>query len=46
MTAVDGANDKWGGHVVRRPDGSPVAAFGAGRGDPFEVEAAVWEDAD
>lgn len=32
--------------VVCRPDGSPVAAFGAGEADPFEVEAAVWEDAD
>ena len=32
--------------TVRRPDGSPVATFGAGMADPFEVEAAVWEDAD
>lgn len=32
--------------VVRRPDGSPVAAFGVGGAEPFEVEAAVWEDAD
>jgi hypothetical protein len=32
--------------VVRRPDGSAVAAFGAWGADPFEVEAAVWEDAD
>ena len=32
--------------VVRRPDGSPVAAFGDGGADPFEVEAAVRADAD
>jgi hypothetical protein len=29
--------------IVRRPDGSFVAAFNAG-GDLFEVEQAVWED--
>jgi hypothetical protein len=32
--------------VLRRPDGSVVAAFGATDADLFEVEAAVWEDAD
>ena len=32
--------------AVRRPDGSTVATFAAGEADPFEVEAAVWEDAD
>jgi hypothetical protein len=32
--------------VVRRPDGSLVAAFSVREPDPFEVEAAVWEDAD
>jgi hypothetical protein len=32
--------------IVRRPDGSFVAAFNAGVADPFEVEATVWEDAD
>ena len=32
--------------VLRRPDGSTVVAFAAGGADPFEVEAAVWEDAD
>ena len=32
--------------VVLRPDRSFVAAFGARGADPFEVEAAVWEDAD
>lgn len=32
--------------VLRRPDGSLVAAFDAKRADRFEVEAAVWEDAD
>jgi len=31
---------------VLRPDRSFVAAFGAAGADPFEVEAAVWEDAD
>ena len=32
--------------AVRRPDGSFVAAFHALGADPFEVELAVWEDAD
>ena len=32
--------------VVRRRDGSFVAAFPARDADPFEVEAAVWEDAE
>ena len=32
--------------VLRRSDGSFVAAFNAGNVDPFEVEWAVWEDAD
>jgi hypothetical protein len=32
--------------IIRRPDNSFVAAFGAWGADPFEVEAAVWEDAD
>jgi hypothetical protein len=32
--------------VLRRPDYSFVAAFSAMGADPFEVEAAVWEDAD
>ena len=32
--------------VLRRSDGSFVAAFGVGNVDPFEVEWAVWEDAD
>lgn len=32
--------------VLRRPDGSFVAAFEAWGADPFEIEAAVWEDAD
>jgi hypothetical protein len=32
--------------ILRRPDYSFVAAFGALRADLFEVEAAVWEDAD
>jgi len=32
--------------IVRRSDGSFVAAFGAGNVDPFDVEWAVWEDAD
>jgi hypothetical protein len=31
--------------IVRRSDGSFVAAFNVGV-DPFEVEWAVWEDAD
>ena len=31
--------------IVRRSDGSFVAPFNAGV-DPFEVEWAVWEDAD
>jgi hypothetical protein len=31
--------------IVRRSDGSFLAAFNAGV-DPFEVEWAVWEDAD
>jgi hypothetical protein len=32
--------------ILLRPDRSFVAAFGAMGADPFEVEAAVWEDAD
>jgi hypothetical protein len=32
--------------VLRRADGSDVARFGAVGVDPFEVEFAVWEDAD
>jgi hypothetical protein len=32
--------------LVRRPDGSFVAAFNAVGADLFEVELAVWEDAD
>lgn len=32
--------------ILRRADGSDVAAFGAVGVDLFEVELAVWEDAD
>ena len=32
--------------VLRRSDGSFVAAFNVGGVSPFEVELAVWEDAD
>ena len=32
--------------VLRRPDGAFVAAFNAVGADLFEVELAVWEDAD
>jgi hypothetical protein len=32
--------------MLRRPDSSSVVTFGAMGADPFEVEAAVWEDAD
>ena len=32
--------------IMRRSDGSFVAAFNAVGADPFEVELAVWEDAD
>ena len=32
--------------VLRRADGSDVARFGAVGVDPFEIEFAVWEDAD
>jgi hypothetical protein len=32
--------------ILRRADGSDVAAFGAVGLDLFEVEVAVWEDAD
>jgi hypothetical protein len=32
--------------ILRRADGSDVASFGAVGLDPFEVELAVWEDAD
>jgi hypothetical protein len=32
--------------ILRRPDSSFVAAFNAGASNTFEVEAAVWEDAD
>ncbi len=32
--------------ILRRADGSDAAAFGAVGVDPFEVEFAVWEDAE
>ena len=32
--------------ILRRADGSDVTAFGAVGLDVFEVEVAVWEDAD
>ena len=32
--------------ILRRPDGSFVAGFNAVGADLFEVELAVWEDAD
>jgi hypothetical protein len=32
--------------ILRRADGSDVAAFGAVGLDLFEVELVVWEDAD
>ncbi|HKH12717.1 MAG TPA: hypothetical protein VKA73_16380 [Rubrobacter sp.] len=32
--------------TLRRANGSDVAAFGVMGLDPFEVELAVWEDAD
>ena len=32
--------------ILRRADGSRVAAFGTVGVDLFEVELAVWEDAD
>ena len=32
--------------ILRRADGSDVAAFGVVGLDLFEVELAVWEDAD
>lgn len=32
--------------VLRRADGSDAVGFGAVDLDPFEVELAVWEDAD
>jgi hypothetical protein len=32
--------------ILRRADGSDVAAFGAVGLDLFEVELAVWEEAD
>jgi hypothetical protein len=32
--------------ILRRSDASFVTAFGVGNVDPFEVEYAVWEDAD
>ncbi len=32
--------------ILRRADGSDVATFGAVGVDLFEVELAVWEDAD
>jgi hypothetical protein len=32
--------------IMRRSDGSFVAAFSAVDVDPFEVELTVWEDAD
>ena len=32
--------------VLRRPDRSFVAAFSGRGADPFEIQAAVWEDAD
>lgn len=32
--------------VLRRPDGTFVAVFPTVAADPFEIELAVWEDAD
>ena len=32
--------------ILRRPDCSVVAALSAVGADPFEVELALWEDAD
>jgi hypothetical protein len=32
--------------LLRRADGTLVAAFSVGGVDPFEVELRVWEDAD
>ncbi len=32
--------------LLRRPDGTLVAAFSARGVDPLEVELTVWEDAD
>jgi hypothetical protein len=32
--------------ILRRSDGSFVAAFSAVGAEPFEVELTVWEDAD
>ena len=32
--------------ILRRSDGSFVAAFSAVGADPFEVELRAWEDAD
>jgi hypothetical protein len=32
--------------ILRRSDGSFVAAFSAVGAEPFEVELMVWEDAD
>lgn len=32
--------------ILRRPDSSFVVAFNAAGADLFEVELAVWEDAD
>ncbi len=32
--------------LLRRPDGTLVAAFSASGVDPLEVELTVWEDAD
>jgi hypothetical protein len=57
LESTDGHNRFWlpfGYHlerdadllVLRRFDGSFVAAFSAVGADPFEVELALWEDAD
>jgi hypothetical protein len=54
---MDGFNEHWlpfGYHLeqdasllmLRRSDGSLVAAFSALGVDPFEVELSAWEDAD
>ena len=40
--SVDGLTDP-DFAILRRPDGSEVAAFGE-RADPLEVERAAWED--
>ena len=33
-----------GAVILRRPDGSEVAAFSAEGADPREIERAAWED--